>query len=93
MGPGWACGGWSCGGRRGGSGGPDDVVNAPFASSSLARSFWLWILRSVQTLTADVSPKPGMWMMGMTSKGKTHSSRTPNFSRIAGFSLRSWSAR
>ena len=62
------------------------------ASSSLARSFWLWIFRSAQTLGAARSPKPGMASTGTGSNGSTHSSRIPYFSRSLAFFFRSVSA-
>ena len=55
-------------------------------------SFWLLILSCSHTMGAHASPNSGMCTHGTTSKGSTHSSFTPNFSRSAGFAFRSPSA-
>ena len=62
------------------------------ASSSLTLSFCDFIFRRSHTMGAHASPNSGMCTHGTTSKGITHSSLTPNFSRIAAFALRSESA-
>ena len=63
-----------------------------FASSSLTLSFWDLILSFSHTTGAHASPNSSMRTQGTTSKGITHSSFTPNFSRIGALAFKSPSA-